>query len=324
MKKIIWCLFVLMFCHHTMAAVYLDEVQERTVAQQERVLLCGSYEAPIRVVAFMNYPPFGWKETEYIKDVFSDKVINTYYGMGVELFRQFAKEHRLSFMFSNALNYQEAKHALAMGAYDILLTDYYDDTYKDVSYFRPGYVANPIVIVTLKSNAHQPKTLQDLAGKKGYVRKEEVFYNLYRASVPKNVEIIEISGAKRAFYGLLKKKVDFILMSKYAYETEIRRFKIEDYVTSSDQPVFSPYIFMSYNRNNPCALFIKDALEKSLQKYTSDSQFMKAQVVKQLDAWHRKFLDEKSLLFETGEPQEDENLPVTSDTQPVAQPQQSQ
>ena len=286
---------------------YNDQVEERPIAPPQRYLYCGTADNPIRVVSFMSYPPFGWKETQLVQDVFQDRYIHRYYGMGIDLFRQFSSDYKLAVTFTNILNYQEARYALAQGYFDVLVTDYYDgETYKNIGFFHPGYVVNPIVIVSLKENTDKMEDLKDLIGKKGYIRKEEGFYDLYRKSIPDGVTITHMTGAKKAFFDLIQKKIDFILMSRYAYETEIRRFKIEDYVKHSAQPVFSPYIFMSYAKNNQCALFIKNALERSLKESTADSNNIKALIVKQLNTWQSKFSKEKSLMFEAAIEEEKE------------------
>ena len=305
MKKIFVFLLSIFLCFVAKAqeTSYVDEEEVRPVVTQQNYLYCGSNDDPIRVVSFMNYPPFGWKETQMSQE--NDVIISKYYGVGMELFKRFAKEKNLRFVFVNALNFKEAKYALATGYFDVLVTDFYDPkAYRNIANFHPGYISNPIVIVTLKSNLEQPKKLSDLIGKTGYVRKEENFYDLFKSSIPEGVKIKQISGPKKAFYDLLKKKIDFILMSKYAYETEARRFKISDYMTYSD-PIFSPYVFMSYAKNNLCAHFIKDALEKSLKEYTTEEKYIQSTLVRQLDIWEKKFKDQPSLLFETGDPEEE-------------------
>ena len=306
MKKII-CLILIFcaFCAHADIFSYSDTEQERTPVQAQRYLYCGSDENPIRVASFMNYPPFGWKETQYVQDMIEVKTFHRYYGTGMELFKRFAKENNVRFVFVNALNFKEAKYALANGYFDVLVSDFSDpNTYKNLANFQPGYLSNPIVIVSLKANPEQPKTVQDMVGKKGYDRREEIFYDLFKTAIPKGVEITQVSGPKKAFYDLLKKKTDFILMSRYAFETESRRFKLNDYLTYSE-PVFSPYIFMSYATNNQCAHFIKGALEKSLKNYASDETYMKSVLASQLNVWEKKFENQPSLLFETGDPEEE-------------------
>ena len=284
---------------------YNDEVVERVSRKGGLNLVCGSPEEPIRVVGFMNYPPFGWKETSYVKNVKEVVEVAQYFGVGMEIFKDFTKKHNLHFSFVNMLNYKEAKYALSLGHFDVMVTDFFDPNgYKNVGYFYPGYVANPIVIVTLKSNAKKFQNLDDLVGKTGYVRKEENFYEIFKSFIPSGVNIKQISGPKRAFYDLLKKKVDFILMSRYAFEVEARRFKVLDTFVYS-KPVFSPYVFMSYSKNSRCAYFIKNLLEKNLKKYESNDNLTKSVLVKYLDIWQKKFENERSLLFETGIPEEE-------------------
>ena len=312
MKKIVFFLLIFIFGFNlTKADIFSggglenDSIFEKATRKGERDLLCGSTEQPIKIVSFINYPPFGWKDSKIVKNAMNDIEVSQYYGIGVELFKKFAKDYDLHFSFTNMLNYKEAEYALSLGYFDVMVADLFNPSgYQNVGYYHPGYISNPIVIVSLKSNPQQPESLKDLVGKTGYVRKEEIFYDIFQHSIPKGINIKPIYGQKKAFYDLLKKKVDFVLMSRYAFETEARRFKVLDFLTYS-KPVFSPYIFMSYSKNSSCSSFIKNWLEESLKKYQSDEVFIKSVLSSQLGVWEKKFEKERSLMFETGELDED-------------------
>ncbi len=308
MKKL---LFVLMICFtasgsFAQQAGYVEETITRPTVQKERKLLCGTQDKPVRIAGFMNYPPFGWKEM--IKDENGEDA-PVYLGIGMELFQRFAKEYDLKYRYTNLLNYNEAIYAMRIGYFDLLVTDFYNsDPYSQVQYIYPGYILNPIVIVSLKPTSDTqtvPQTLDDLKGKTGYARYEENIYRLFHNQIPSDITIKQVTGAKRAFYGLLKKEVDFLLMSQYAFETEVRRFKIADYVTYSSKPVFTPYVFMSYMPNNQCARFIKKALENKVKEYAADEQGIRSVLSRQLITWENKFASEPSLMFETGVPAEE-------------------
>ena len=284
---------------------YQEQSVQREILQPQRFLLCGSAENPIRLAGYMNYPPFGWKESYRMEGrgglLEKDKIITNYFGIGMQLFDKFAKENKLYYSYVNMLNFDEAKYALTKGYFDVLLNNYFEsNSYSTMAYFYPAYIANPIIIVVRKTETAEkvPETLEELKGKKGLVRAEENLFDMIYSSLPAEVSLEKVNGARRAFQALLRKEVDFLIMSQLAYETEIRRFKIKDYLTTSTNPFISPFVFFSYAKGNPCAEFIKDAFEKKLQEYTADKDYMRSVLSSQLITWENKFINEKSLMYE--------------------------
>ena len=139
---------------------YQEETVQRLAPKKQRFLVCGSVENPIRVAGYMNYPPFGWKETRQMQGrgglLEKEKTITDYFGIGAQLFDKFAKEKNLTYTFINMANFDEAKYALSKGYVDILLGDYYDgNNYSKINYFYPGYIVNPIVIVIRKNDNNE-------------------------------------------------------------------------------------------------------------------------------------------------------------------------
>ncbi len=313
MKKIflLFCfIFSLCFALNANAIIYEDQTIQRAEQKAERYLYCGSSERPILVAGYMNYPPFGWKEYFWIKDAFDGdvKLVN-YKGIGIEIFKRFAQKNKLNYRFVDLLNHDEARYALTKGYFDVLVGNYYDaNTYSVMNYFYPAYISNPIIIVTLKTAEGEtaPETLQDLQGKKGFIRSEENLFELIMPQVPNNIQIKKVNGASRAYQALLRKEIDFLITSKYAHETEVRRFKIKDFVSASNTSLMSPFIFMSYANGNQCAAFIKDALEKELKEVANDENALRSILSGQLLLWENKFINQKSLMYETETLSEDQ------------------
>ena len=304
MKKIFGLILIFCFCNSAlyaqMSANYEEESVATPIPKLERRLVCGDSERPIIVSGYMNYPPFGWKEKIGVQSSFGeDKVIYQYYGLGMLLFDKFARETNLKYTSANFLNYDEAKYALSRGYVDVLLGNYFEQkSYSNIDYFYPGYMTNPIVIVTLKPKNGE-KGLQswnDLKGKKGFIRAEENLLDLIQTQLPKETQISTVNGARRAFQSLLRKEVDFLLMSQLAYETEVRRFKIREFVGYEKTALFSPTIFFSYASGSPCAEFIKKSFEEKLKEYTSDKQLVDSLMRSQIALWEKKFIKEPSLI----------------------------
>ena len=297
-------IFAVTFISFAPETVGYEEKTIHRVVEKKRKLVCGSAEKPIRVAGLMNYPPFGWKE------IFERKLdaipMAVYHGVGVELFKRFAEENDFRYQFVNALNSDEAKFALTNGYLNILLGDYYNqNSFSTIKHFYPGYVSNPIVIVVLKpqnDTEKLPETWEDLKGKKGVMRTEENIFELLYKQIPPDVQIEKVEGAKRAFQLLLRKQADFMITSQFAYETEVRRFKVGDLLAYAPTPLMSPVIFMSYQEGDPCIETIKEKLEDTLKRYASDKDLMRSILSAQIIEWERKFMKDKSLMYELEEP----------------------
>ncbi|MBE6449496.1 MAG: transporter substrate-binding domain-containing protein [Alphaproteobacteria bacterium] len=323
MKKISGFIFALIFSSYSfmvcaqVSATYEEENVSSPIQAVKPRLICGDDERPIVVSGYMNYPPFGWKEKIGVQSSFGeDKSIYQYYGLGMLLFDKFAKESNLKYATANFLNYDEAKYALSRGYVDVLLGNYFEQkSYSNVNYFYPGYITNPIVIVSLKPKDGEkgPQSWDDLKGKKGFVRAEENLLDLIQTQLPKETQISTVNGARRAFQALLRKEVDFLLMSQLAYETEVRRFKIKEFVSYEKAALFSPTIFFSYASGSPCAQFIKNAFEAKLKEYTSDKQLIDSLMRSQIALWERKFIKEPSLIKQIDMVIEEEKEEETSD-----------
>lgn len=317
MKKffIILCFFTMTFSLISPDAFGYEEKTVIRVVDKKRKLLCGSMEKPIRIAGYMNYPPLGWKETfERKLDAVPYAI---YYGVGVELFKRFAKEYDVKYQFVNAYNQSELQYALSQGYVDIMLGDYYvPNVYAFTKYFYPGYISNPLIIVVPKpedANAKLPESWSDLKDKKGIVRSEEGLYDLLYPQIPKDVKIEKVEGAKRAFQLLLRKEVDFLITSQFAYETEMRRFKVKDFLAYYPKALMSPVVFMSYREGNPCAKFWKEKLEKKLKEYTSDEKLIRSILSDQIVAWENKFIKQKSLMFEIDNEPESNDIKFQKD-----------
>ena len=300
---VLCAIFTIMTVFFTLDAVGYEEKTVHRVVDKKRNLVCGTAEKPIRVAGYMNYPPFGWKEVYERKlDAIPYAI---YYGVGVELFKRFAEEYDLRYQFVNAFNHEEIQYALSRGFVDVLLGDYYDaNSYSSMKYFYPGYVSNPLIIVTLKSddaNAKIPETWEDLKGKKGIMRSEERLYDLLYPKIPSDVQVEKVEGAKRAFQLLLRKEADFLITSQIAYETEMRRFKVRDAFVYGQKPFLSPVIFMTYRAGNPCAASLKKKFEEKLKEYTADKDLIHSILSSQIIAWENKFMNQKSLMYERDE-----------------------
>ena len=198
-----------------------------------------------------------------------------------------------------------------------MLGDYYvPNVYAFTKYFYPGYINNPVIIVVPKpenENEKLPETWADLKDKKGIMRSEESLYDLFYPQIPKDVTVEKVEGAKRAFQLLLRKEVDFLITSQYAYETEMRRFKVREFLAYAPTALMSPVIFMSYRDGNPCAMFLKKKLEAKLKEYAEDKDFIRSLLSEQITAWEKKFINQKSLMYEVAEEPETNDVKSQKD-----------
>ena len=127
------------------------------------------------------------------------------------------------------------------------------------------------------------------------------------------MKIEKVEGAKRAFQLLLRKEADFLITSQYAYETEMRRFKVKDFLAYYPKALMSPVIFMSYREGNSCAAFLKRKLEKKLKEYTADENLIRSLLSKRMIEWENKFANQKSLMYELQEEPESNEVKSQKD-----------
>ena len=194
------------------------------------------------------------------------------------------------------------------GQVDVLLETYYDSptTGSVGQFFYPAYINNPFVVVTLKGNLKNVRSFEDLKGKKGVVRWEEMILPLIRPTLPKGIKIEMVSGARNAFRKLIKKEVDFILMSDYALEAESRRFKLQGFIDKSSFIVRSPNIFFNFTKRRGCAARMQKVFEKELKALAQDKAELRRLLSDQVIYWEDKFKDEPSMLLAEGFNLEDE------------------
>ena len=154
--------------------------------------------------------------------------------------------------------------------------------------------------MTLKGNLKNVKTFEDLKGKKGVVRWEEMILPLIRPTLPKGMKIEMVSGARNAFRKLIKREVDFILMSDYALEAESRRFKLGDFVEKSSFVVRSPNIFFNFTKRRGCAARMQKVFEREIRALTQNKAELRRLLSAQITYWENKFKKEPSILLAEG------------------------
>jgi len=309
MRKLFFLLLFLMTSSvaisETTGHYYEEEVERKPVVRKFDSKLCGGSENPLSVAGFVNYPPFGWVET---RPGMGGMEVRVNFGLGAAIFDRIAKKYKIAYVHRPFLNYKQAQKALESGAVDVLLEAYYDTpvTGSIGQFFYPAYINNPFVVVTLKGKLKNIRSFEDLKGKKGVARWEEMILPLVQPTLPKDMKIEMVSGARNAFRKLIKKEVDFILMSEYAYETEIRRFKIQDFVEKSSFVVRTPNIFFNFTKRRGCAARMKNAFERELKALIEDKAELRKLLAEQISYWEDKFKDEPSILLKEGLELEDE------------------
>ena len=309
MRKVFLFLTLLLISPHVLAQssgrYYEQEVERKQVVRKADPRLCGGSENPLTVAGFVNYPPFGWVESRV---GMGGMEIQQNFGLGMAVFDKIAKKYNISYVHRPFLNYKEAQKALQDGRVDVLLETYYDSptTGSVGQFFYPAYINNPFVVVTLKGNLKNIKSFEDLKGKKGVVRWEEMIMPLIRPTLPKDIKIEMVSGARNAFRKLIKRDVDFILMSDYALETESRRFKIKDFIEKSSFVVRSPNIFFNFTKRRGCAARMQKAFEREIRALVEDKAELRRLLSAQITYWENKFKDEPSMLLAEGFNLEDE------------------
>ena len=270
-----------------------EEVVPQQKFQRKKVYECGHIK-PIRVAGFVTNPPFGWvdvvpNELKGGYDYFNN-------GLSYNLFFKIAKEQNLKVQDVGFRSYFEAQQALKRGEIDVLLGAYYDKRVlgTGTSILFPGYFSNPVVAVFLKGNEREVKTLSDLVGLKGVIRQEEGIYSLMHQKIPADLDIKQVSGARKAYMMLLSGEVDFMITSLYAAEAENRRFKIHDKVYLTKTPIETPELFFVFGSTSEC-LPLKELFAAQVEKERDNVRTL---LFKQIDVWIDRFRYSDSLIME--------------------------
>lgn len=320
---LIFSCFVGVSFAQTNKIIYVEE--EPTLPKQERTPLnphaCGGASEPLRVVGFVNYPPFGWVEGQ--KQAVTNFIAYTSKGIAYDLFLEVIKDYPIVFKDSSYPSYKQAQSAVRYGAADLMLGTYYDnDPYVSLDTVYPAYLSNPFVVVSLKGTLPPVTELSQLAGKRGVVRTEEMIWPLMQPTFPADIPMTEVSGARNAFNKLIKKEADFLLTSLYAAEAEMRRFKIVENMDVSETVFRHPNIFFAFSPVGDCGKTYKAYFKKRLTELTADKDFMRALVKKNVEKWEKKFESEPILISAEGQKMTDETA-VKADLSETAQTEKS-
>lgn len=270
-----------------------QEVQKKTEKRQKRSGACG-YTKPMKVAGFVTNPPFGWVDVIPGDRTRPDMYFND--GFAYQLFYNMATQLGLKVENKGFTSYHAALTALKKGEIDVLVGSYYDKRTLGVgtSILFPSYIKNPIVVMFMMGKEKDVKSLEDLKGLKGGVRQEEMIYSLLYDSLPEGVQMEQIAGSKEAYSRLMLGKIDYLITSLYAAESEIRRFKITDKVVLTRVPLMEPELFFVFSSNSPCRL-LKPTFEEQLRKEKDNGGSIGNLLFEHVDKWADRFRYEEPL-----------------------------
>lgn len=267
---------------------YAEEevVSERSFKNQKR-LECGD-QNPIRVAGYVTNPPFGWMDVLPAEGTIPEKYIND--GFSYQLFVKLATDLGYKTQNVGFKSYYDAVNALKLGKVDVLLSSYYDKRTlgPGTSILFPGYYSNPIVVVFMKGRDLSVTKLSDLKGLKGIVRQEEMLYSLFYQTIPADVKIEQVVGARKAYTMLLKGQADFLITSLPAAEAETRRFKIIEQLTFTQTPLLQPEMFFVFGGNSKC-LSLKKDFSEAIEKEKNTAGAINSLLFQQIDKWIDRF-----------------------------------
>ncbi len=257
---------------------------------------CGTTN-PIRVAGYVTNPPFGW--VNLVPATALRKAQYTNAGFSYDLFAQLAKNLNLRINNVGYPSYQDALRDLRYGKVDVVVGMYYDKRVMGTgtNLMFPGYFTNPIIPLFVKGKERPIEKWEDLRGLKGVVRQEEMIYSLIYQQLPKDLEIEQINGSKKALLKLLKGEADYMLTSLYAGEAEVRRYKLIDEIYFSPKALVSPELFFIFTSHSDCQA-LKPQLSAELKKIMADDPTFRAVIEEYIDDWGMRFKDNPSLLEE--------------------------
>lgn len=250
---------------------------------------CG-YSRPIKVAGFISNPPFSWVER-------TDKDTLVTYGYSFDVFKKIAEKLGWKYESVGFTSYDETLGALKRGEIDLILSAYLPQGLGyGISAVYPAYFSN-IVTIYFPANKNIPfKSIEELANLRGIIRREENLYRLFRnKKTLANLKLQQVSSSQKAFEMLLNDEADYLIGSPYAIEAELRRFKVKNYIVSSQVVVLEGggSLFFVLSSNSSC-IALKDQLSKEVREYlrsgVADSEIRAA-----IDAWGEEFRNEPGL-----------------------------
>ncbi len=299
MKRIVIVLCLLFFAFAAVAqtqrgAQYIGEEKKPERQAKQSPINCG-YRRAIRVASFVTNPPFGWV------DVLDEGTRLTYLndGLSFSVFSKIARE--LKFFVSNIgfESYYDAIAALKRGNVDVVAGVYFDKRFLGVgaSLLYPGYFKNQVRVYFRKGKERPVRSFDDLRDLRGVVRQEELIYSLIYQSIPKEIQIREVSGARAAYTALLNGEADFLISSIYAAEAEMRRFKLHDDIVRSDFIVIEPEMFFLFSTNSEC-MALRPQFEAYLKEKNLNRNALDADMRMYIEKWGSRFGEGVSLTEE--------------------------
>lgn len=291
------CCYVLpIWAQQSKTIRYTDEEKQKVKTKQKKTDIACGIANKMRVAGFVTNPPFGWVN---IVSVPGGKITYKNEGFSYDLFTKIAKKHNLKVDNIGYTSYQEAMKDLRRGRIDVIVGTYYDKRVlgSGTNLLFPSYISNPIIPIFVKGKERPVKTWEDLRGLKGIVRQEEMIYSLVYQQLPKDLDIHQVAGARKAFTALITGEVDYMLTSLYAAEAEVRRFKLVDEIYFTPTPLVSPELFVVFSSHSDCRK-LKPLFTEALKKEKSNQKAFFNQFVGYIDMWGQRFKNDPSLIDE--------------------------
>ena len=269
--------------------VDLADLVEPEPEPERPVTNCG-YKRPIKVAGFISNPPFSWVERTD-----KDKLVT--YGYSFDVFKKIAKKQGWKYESVGFTSYDETLGALKRGEIDLILSAYLPQGLGyGITPVYPAYFSN-IVTVYFRSDRNVPfKSIEELANLRGIIRREENLYRLFKnKKTLANLKLQQVSTAQRAFEMLLNNEADYLIGSPYAIEAELRRFKVKNYIVSSQVIVLEGggSLFFVLSSNSSCVA-LKDQLSREIREYLR-SGVADLEIRSVIDAWGEEFRNEPGL-----------------------------
>ena len=272
-----------------------DEPARRT--SDLKVEGCG-YSRPLVVAGMIGNPPFGWVERH---DETDSKQLESY-GLGRMVLDKICDKLGISYVSTGFLSNDKATAALKRGDIDLLLAAYYrpQDLGIGTSIITPGYFKNVFTVYFKKGQEIPVASLTDLAGWKGIIRREENIYPLLYPKLPKDIDLTQVAGAKRAFEMLMDGQADYLITSPYAAEAELRRYKLNEEIVPASFVLLDSTLFFVFTTNSDCWK-LKERFSKALQGEDFSAPKVEEMARQLVDEWGERFREQPGLTEKTSE-----------------------
>lgn len=195
----------------------------------------------LTITGHPDYPPIGYRDGERIV------------GAGATLVERIADELKIPVQSEYAGPWEKAVAAARDGKVDIIVGIYLNDeraTY--LSYVRPAFTVDPVVVIVPKGKAFPFHGRQDLVGKRGVTNAGESYGSEFDGFMAQKLTVARSNGVDQAFKDLLSGKADYMIVGQYPGLDIAAQTGVMNQIELLKPPLLKADMFIAFSKKSPC------------------------------------------------------------------------